>query len=250
MIAHGHSSTIGLLLSGGLDSAILLGQLIAQGREVQPFYVRSNLAWEAEELRSVRSFVEELAAPAVEELVVFELPLADLYAADHWSRSGSEIPDAASPDEAVYLPGRNPLLLIKPALWCQMHGIEVLALATLGSNPFSDATGEFFTSFQNSLGLAAGRPLQIVRPFERLHKSEVMRLGSHLPLERTFSCIAPIAGLHCGQCNKCAERRTAFAAAGMADATAYATLKYSALEYSLQAEEDRLKPGLQPGTQP
>ena len=31
---------IGLLLSGGLDSSILLGHLLAHGRRVQPFYIR------------------------------------------------------------------------------------------------------------------------------------------------------------------------------------------------------------------
>ena len=34
-----------------------------------------------------------------------------------------------------------------------------------------------------------------------------MALGRGLPLELTFSCIAPVAGQHCGRCNKCAERR-------------------------------------------
>ena len=37
----------------------------------------------------------------------------------------------ARPDEAVFLPGRNALLTIKAALWCQMHGINELAVATL-----------------------------------------------------------------------------------------------------------------------
>ena len=41
-----------------------------------------------------------------------------------------------------------------------------------------------------------------------------MALGRGLPLELTFSCISPLRGLHCGHCNKCAERQAAFRDAG------------------------------------
>ena len=37
-----------------------------------------------------------------------------------------------------------------------------------------------------------------------------MELGRDMPLELTFSCIDPRDGLHCGRCNKCAERQEAF----------------------------------------
>jgi 7-cyano-7-deazaguanine synthase len=210
----------GLLLSGGLDSSILLGHLLDEGRSVQPFYVRCRLHWEAEELRAARAFCAALASPRLQELVVLDLPLDDLYQ-NHWSLDGRRTPDAASPDEAVYLPGRNPLLLIKPALWCQLHGIERLALALLASNPFPDATQAFFTAFETALQMASGSPLRIERPFSHLHKAEVMQLGCRRPLELTFSCIAPSNGQHCGQCNKCGERRAAFRSAGLADATVY-----------------------------
>jgi 7-cyano-7-deazaguanine synthase len=42
-----------------------------------------------------------------------------------------------------------------------------------------------------------------------------------LPLELTFSCIRPAGERHCGSCNKCAERRQAFASAGLKDPTDY-----------------------------
>jgi 7-cyano-7-deazaguanine synthase len=214
-------SPIGLLVSGGLDSCILLGHLLEQGRRVQPFYVRCHLHWEPEELRAVRRFCAALRCRRLQELIVLDLPLADLYQ-DHWSLDGRLAPDATTPDEAVYLPGRNPLLLIKAALWCQLNGIEHLALALLASNPFPDATARFFAAFESALGLAAEAPLTVERPFGHLHKLDVMRLGRSLPLDLTFSCIAPSEGRHCGECNKCGERRAAFHAADMADPTHYA----------------------------
>jgi 7-cyano-7-deazaguanine synthase len=162
-----------------------------------------------------------LAGPRLAELVVLDLPLADLYDG-HWSLTGRGVPDLGSPDTAVYLPGRNALLLIKAALWCRLHGIEELALAVLASNPFADATPEFFATFEDLLDRAVGGRVRIVRPFGRLAKRQVMELGRGLPLELTFSCIAPSDGRHCGECNKCAERMAAFASLGIGDPTPYA----------------------------
>jgi len=71
------------------------------------------------------------------------------------------------------------------------------------------------------LGCATRGEIRFVRPFADLAKSEVMQLGRALPLELTFSCIAPVGGRHCGACNKCAERQSAFRSAGLADPTRY-----------------------------
>jgi 7-cyano-7-deazaguanine synthase len=135
--------------------------------------------------------------------------------------SGFNVPDDQSPDEAVFMPGRNPLLLIKPALWCRTHDISHLALATLASNPFRDATSAFFSSFEEMIHEAMDGQIQIARPFEQTSKSRVLEMGRDLPLELTFSCLAPINGLHCGHCNKCAERRRGFREIGLEDRTPY-----------------------------
>jgi 7-cyano-7-deazaguanine synthase len=71
--------------------------------------------------------------------------------------------------------------------------------------------------------IAAGATVQIARPFEQLSKIRIMELGRHLPLELTFSCLSPVGSLHCGRCNKCAERRRAFHRAALKDATEYAS---------------------------
>lgn len=213
-------ATVGLLASGGLDSAILLAQLIEHGWHVQPFYVRTGCHWQAEEIDAVRKFIAAVASKLVEPLLELEMPVADLYG-NHWSITGRAVPDDHTPDEAVFLPGRNPLLLLKPALWCAMHGIPKLALATLAANPFDDAKPEFFERFEAMIAWATGCEVRIVRPFEMLSKRCVMQLGRGIPLELTFSCIAPVGGLHCGRCNKCAERAAAFRHLSTGDPTQY-----------------------------
>jgi 7-cyano-7-deazaguanine synthase len=211
----------GLLLSGGIDSAVLLDQLLGRGWQVVPFYVRTGCAWQTCELTAVERFLARFAHFGLADMVVLDMPLADLYG-QHWSITGADVPDNLTPDEAVYLPGRNPLLLIKPALWCRMHGIEHLALATLSANPFRDATPTFFARFEEMLHEAMDGHVQIERPLERMSKSRVLELGRDLPLELTFSCLAPVEGMHCGRCNKCAERRRGFREVGLEDRTIYA----------------------------
>jgi 7-cyano-7-deazaguanine synthase len=221
---HSQQQTTALMLSGGIDSAVLLDQLMSRGWDVAPIYIRTGCAWESCELFAIRRFLAALAQARLSDLVMLDMPLEDLYG-DHWSISGADPPDDTSPHEAVFLPGRNPLLLIKPSLWCWMHGIEHLALATLSGNPFEDATPEFFARFEAMFRVATGHHVQIARPFERLPKHRVLEMGRHLPLELTFSCLAPVDGLHCGRCNKCAERRRAFRELQLPDATHYAAVQ-------------------------
>jgi 7-cyano-7-deazaguanine synthase len=215
---------LAVLISGGLDSAILLGESLRQHPAVHPLYVRTGLYWEEVELQHLRRFLDAVRGPALQPLQTLSLPVADLYDA-HWSITGRAVPDAETPDEAVFLPGRNALLLLKAMLWCHLHQVPAVALAVLESNPFPDATPAFFTAYQDVVNQAVGGAVQVCRPYAGLHKTEVMRRGRGLPLELTFSCIRPVAGRHCGRCNKCAERRRAFADAGLPDRTPYAQEK-------------------------
>jgi 7-cyano-7-deazaguanine synthase len=215
--------TTGVLASGGLDSSILVAHLVGRGDRVRPFYIRFGLSWQDAELAALRRFLTAIAGPGLEPLVVLEMPVADLYG-NHWSITGRGVPGADTPDEAVYLPGRNLLLAVKAALWCQLHNIEQLALAPLRSNPFPDATPDFFSHFEALLNRGPIGRVRIARPFAELSKRQVLKLGRQYPLELTFSCISPVGHLHCGVCNKCAERQEAFPLIGEPDPTTYATL--------------------------
>ena len=210
-----------VLFSGGLDSAVLLAQLLARGHRAWPLFVDCHWHWQAEELRWARRFLQAVQAPNLCELVVLQMPLADLYE-NHWSITGRGVPRADEPDQNVYLPGHNPLLLIKAHLWCRLHGVGQLALGALASNPFADATDAFFRDFEAAMDRAISGHVELRRPLARMSKRQVMQLGRGLPLELTFSCFAPTDGRHCGACNKCAERRRAFAEADIEDPTRYA----------------------------
>jgi 7-cyano-7-deazaguanine synthase len=200
---------LAVLISGGLDSAILLGSALTNHDAIYPLYIRCGLLWESAELNHLRRYLQALSCPALRSLVILEQPVADLYGA-HWSLTGKDVPDAQSHDEAVFLPGRNVLLLSKSLLWCHLNRVSALALGSLGTNPFPDASPEFFQEMQNVVNQSVHGNVEIRLPFAGMKKKDVMRFGRHLPLELTFSCLRPVAGERCGKCNKCAEWQQAF----------------------------------------
>jgi len=211
---------IAVLASGGLDSAVLVAERRRHHRAVHPIYVRFGLAWEATEEAYLRRFLETLTDPAPRPLVVLDAPIAPVYGS-HWSLSGEDVPDQDTTDDAVYLPGRNLLLLAQPSVWCALHGVHTIALGTLKGNPFPDATDAFFADFSGLVQRGLEHQLEVITPFGGLVKADVLELGRGLALEHTLSCIDPKGGRHCGRCNKCAERQHAFSASSIEDRTDY-----------------------------
>ena len=139
-----------VLISGGLDSAILAG-LWARERIIQPIYVHCGLFWEQEEITHCRLFLEAISSPHVLPLIELHQPANDLYGA-HWSLSGTNGPGHDTPDEAVFLPGRNVLLLstLCNAPWLyQMPGLCQRLMALAGA---AAATGAQDPSGSSSTG--------------------------------------------------------------------------------------------------
>lgn len=213
---------LAVLASGGVDSAVLVADRATKGWIVQPIYVRFGLSWESTELAHLRLFLDTLPTDlGTRPLVILDLPIGDVYGA-HWSVSGSEVPDDTTSDSAVYLPGRNLLLLSKASVWCALNGVEDIALATLKNNPFADSGAGFFAEFGALVELGLDHRLSVLTPLSDITKADVLELGRHLALQHTFSCIAPVDGRHCGRCNKCGERRSGFLNARIEDPTSYA----------------------------
>ena len=214
-----------MLFSGGLDSAVLLAMELHAGHGAQPLHIRAGLAWEDAEARAIgRILAQPPFAGRALPVKTLTVDMRDVYPASHWAIRG-EPPAYDTPDEDVYLEGRNIVLISKAAVLCARLELDRLVLGPLAGNPFPDATPEFFETLARAMSLGLGRPLSIAAPLARMHKEDVIKLGLELrvPLESTLSCMNPAGDRHCGRCSKCRERHTAFAAAAVDDSTEYAT---------------------------
>jgi 7-cyano-7-deazaguanine synthase len=210
-----------VLFSAGLDSAVLAAAEARDAR-VQPIYVSCGLAWEVEERAAVERLLGTPPLSALAPIAQLTFDVRDLYPASHWALQGRP-PAFDTPDEDVYLTGRNVALLSKAGVYCAQHRIGRLVLGPLAGNPFPDATPAFFDAMARALTLGLDHSIEIAAPFADMDKSDVIRLGVELgvPLALTLSCMNPRDGKHCGQCSKCRERRDAFTAAAVADPTEY-----------------------------
>jgi 7-cyano-7-deazaguanine synthase len=223
-----------VLCSSGLDSAVLLADIarraaVAQShgigatkQKVVPIYVSVGLAWEQEELAMLDRLLATAPFRNVQPVQSLRFDMRDIYPPSHWAIRG-EPPGFDTPDEDVFLEGRNIVLLTKAAIFASRATVATIFIGPLADNPFPDATPEFFETMSHALSIGLAADLDIATPFARMHKSEVIALGRSLgvPLELTLSCMQPRSGVHCGRCSKCRERKNAFSEAGGTDPTHY-----------------------------
>ena len=221
-----------MLFSGGLDSAVLLAEAAAAARAgrrgpVVAIYVSVGFAWEREERRVAASLLATAPFTGIRSFVELSFDMRDVFPSTHWAVRGTP-PAYDTPDEDVFIDGRNVILLSKAAVYMAAAvrprpAAVTLLIGPLAGNPFPDATPQFFTAIARSLGLGLAIPIEVEAPFGAMHKEDVIRRGAELavPLELTLSCMNPQDGAHCGACSKCRERIDAFREAGVRDLTRY-----------------------------
>jgi 7-cyano-7-deazaguanine synthase len=200
-----------VLLSGGLDSAVMLSY-VGRTDDVTPVHVRCGYAWELAEAHCITRLLMAGVAERQRPLHTIDVNMRDITPEGHWALTGYA-PSYSTADEAVYLDGRNILLLSKAAVLASKLKIRKIALGLLKGNPFPDATPMFLLAHD----------IQIVTPLATWSKADVVKEARRvgLPLDCTLSCMSPIGGRHCGLCSKCRERHEGFAAAGIPDPTDY-----------------------------
>ena len=222
---HADVEQVAVLFSSGLDSGVLLAHAASRstGARIQPIYVRAGLAWEQEEVAMARRFLSAQSfSSRVAPLVTLTVDMRDVYPPTHWAIRGGP-PADDTPDEDVYLEGRNVVLLSKASVFMARARLPRVFIGPLSGNPFPDATPAFFDAMARALSIGLASPIAIEAPFVSMSKADVIRLGQSLgvPFELTLSCMQPTDGRHCGRCSKCRERIEAFEEAGLKDPARY-----------------------------
>ena len=194
-----------VLVSGGLDSSVLVADMLQQGYEVYPFYVRSGFYWEKVEMIWLKRLLKTLRCARLKPLTVADSPASGILLR-HWSLDGKGVPSAKAAWNSVYLPGRNLLLLGQAGLFCSLRGIPLLAQGLLKGNPFGDATPRFRWAMQRAINTGLDKRIKLAAPYAALSKFQVLKRIEGFPVDLTFSCLKPRGLRHCGACSKCEER--------------------------------------------
>ncbi|MGE3296192.1 MAG: 7-cyano-7-deazaguanine synthase QueC [Porticoccaceae bacterium] len=222
------AATAVVLVSGGLDSTTLLALARAEG------YRCHTLSFDYGQRHRA-----ELAA-AARISAVFGAVEHKTVALDLRSIGGSALTDVSIPvptagDSAgipiTYVPARNTIFLAIALGWAEVLGARDLFIGVnaVDYSGYPDCRPEFIRAFEVTANLATragveGRGFSIHTPLIDLGKAEIIARGIELGVDyaMTVSCyLADPAGRACGRCDSCRLRAAGFAAAGVADPTAY-----------------------------
>jgi len=221
------SSLAVCLVSGGMDSCVTAAVAREENAEIAFLHISYGQRTEA---RERRAFVELADHLAVEKRLA--VSIESLKAIGGSSLTDPRIPvtraDLTTREiPTSYVPFRNAHMLAIATSWAETIGAQRIYIGAVAedSSGYPDCRPEFYEAFQRAID-AGTRPqtkIEIVTPVINLSKSEIVRRGLELgaPLELTWSCYAA-EDRACGQCDSCALRLRAFAAAGTPDPISYA----------------------------
>jgi 7-cyano-7-deazaguanine synthase len=220
-----------VLVSGGMDSAVVLAIAREQGYAVHALSVRYGQR-HTSELDAATRVARELDAVAHKTVSVdlrsiggsaltddIEVPLdSDQHP------GGPEIP-------VTYVPARNTIMLSLALGWAEVLGSADIfcGVNAVDYSGYPDCRPEFIAQFERLANVATkagveGAGLRIHAPLLHLSKADIVREGLRLGVDfaQTVSCYnADARGRACGHCDACRLRAEGFAAAGVPDPTRY-----------------------------
>ena len=218
-----------ILLSGGLDSTVLMYSLVND-------YMVFPLTLEYGQRHSKEVMAARNVCEARDHNLLMRWKCVNLSVLKSLLPSAltgiGEIPKGHYEDESMkqtVVPNRNMILLAIASGYAQGLGAKYVAYgAHRGDHVvYPDCRPRFVEALSVAIKLGTGwedEGVELLTPFVQKTKADLVKLGEKLnvPFERTYSCYEGGPG-HCGSCGTCTERREAFQLAGVKDPTVYIT---------------------------
>lgn len=218
-------------LSGGADSATLLGLLLEQGYEAHCCiftYGSKHNQYENIAARNVINFYQSRGFSVVG--CFYNLEGVFKAGSSALLQSGGEIPEGYYNDENMKLtvvPGRNMIFASIMASLAEAIGAEAIALGVHKGDHaiYPDCRHEFIKALDVAIYLSTDRKVQIITPLINDDKAGIihrgmMELKTQVPYGLTRTCYKDQA-IACGRCGSCRERKEAFELCGLIDPILY-----------------------------
>lgn len=192
---------IAVLLSGGVDSMLVLKMALETGRRVHAWFFDYGQPAAAFERREAFNFA---TACGVES-----------FRAERIRLDGSMAIGAGAEGPRV-LPGRNEALIravISRTIPGTIDDVWIGAIADDAAD-YEDCRQEFVDKLNASLHRSLKCRVTVVAPIIQLQKSEVVRnaIVRRIDLRKAWACYEPIDGQPCQTCNSCVSFRRGVAA--------------------------------------
>lgn len=215
-----------VLLSGGLDSSVLLHD-VARQPDSAPLHALSLHYGQrhARELECAR-FQAQQAHAAAHEIIDLAMLAPLLAPGTALVQGGAEVPDLEVLSERdreqppTYVPNRNMILLSIATAYAEARGLARVYYGAQAQDEYGywDCTTGFLERVNAVLALNRRGSIEVLAPYMSLSKAELVRLGIELAVDfsNTWSCYRG-GEYPCGTCPTCVERRNAFAFCGIED---------------------------------
>ena len=220
-----------VLLSGGMDSAVVLAMAREQGFAAHALSVSygqrhtSELDAAARVARAVGAVAHKIVQVDLRSIGGSALTAdIDVPLDSEQHPGGPDIP-------VTYVPARNTIMLSLALGWAEVLGSADLfcGVNAVDYSGYPDCRPEFIDAFDKLANLATragveGAGFRVHAPLLHLGKAQIVREGLRLGVDfaQTVSCYqADPDGRACGHCDACRLRAKGFAAARVRDPTRY-----------------------------
>lgn len=210
-------------LSGGLDSATLLGHAISQDWQCVAYtfkYPSKHNPWERDAAKRIADHYK------VDVMCVDLTSLFDSFKSDLLT-SGGEIPEGHYNDDtmrATVVPCRNMIFASVLAGLAQSQNCHSIFLGVHQGDHYiyPDCRPSFIQSMDDAISHATEGLVTLRTPFLDDTKSDIVKRGLRLkvPYHLTRTCYKA-QGIACGKCGSCRERLEAFAKNNAKDPITY-----------------------------
>lgn len=205
-----------VLLSGGLDSMVILAMAIEQRRACTALSFDYGQRHRIE-LESAKKIAQHYQVPHKIITIDFSAfgSTSALVSEDHLPHQGRTLTEMQSGTPNTYVPARNTLFL--SFALAQAEIVEASEIY-IGSNAldasYPDCSPAYINAYQNLISTAiAGKAPKLLAPLLYMNKQQIVQEGIKLkaPLELTHSCYSPTTeGKPCTKCDACILRASAF----------------------------------------
>jgi 7-cyano-7-deazaguanine synthase len=214
-----------IVLSGGMDSAVLLADALDRHTTVTAISFDYGSRHNARELPMAAAMCDRLQVPHR----IVALPFISQLFASTLLQSGGERPDGrydALSMKSTVVPVRNGIFMSLAVGYAEsIEAEEVLIGSHTGDHfIYPDCRPDFNRSFSQAATLGTDRQVRVRFPFADMDKRDIGDLGRKLGVDfkQTWTCYKG-REIHCGTCGACRERKYALRQEAGLDPTDYET---------------------------